>query len=209
MTAEDKTVVVWDVGNVLIEWRPERYYDRRIGREARERFFAEVPIEAANLAVDAGAPFPDAIRDLKREHREWAEAIDMWCDDWLTICAPPIYWSVRILRALTKRGVPCHALTNFGAETWRTARAEYDFLGWFDGTTVSAHLGAVKPDAAIYEAVEYATERKGGDLIFTDDRKDNIAAAEDRGWRTHLFEGPDGWAERLVEAGLLTSAEAS
>jgi hypothetical protein len=30
-------------------------------------------------------------------------------------------------------------------------------------------------------------------------------AAEARGWNTHLFEGPQGWADRLVAEGLLTA----
>jgi 2-haloacid dehalogenase len=41
-------------------------------------------------------------------------------------------------------------------------------------------------------------------LLFADDRHDNIAAAKARGWQTHLFDGPAGWAERLVKEGLLT-----
>jgi len=45
--------------------------------------------------------------------------------------------------------------------------------------------------------------RPGG-LLFTDDRIDNIKVAAGRGWRTHLFDGPQGWADRLVAEGLLS-----
>jgi 2-haloacid dehalogenase len=45
-------------------------------------------------------------------------------------------------------------------------------------------------------------------LLFADDRADNIAAASARGWNTHLFDGPEGWADRLVAEGLLTGKEA-
>jgi 2-haloacid dehalogenase len=45
-------------------------------------------------------------------------------------------------------------------------------------------------------------------LLFTDDRQDNIVAAEERGWRCHRFDGWQGWARRLVSEGLLTEAEA-
>ena len=40
-------------------------------------------------------------------------------------------------------------------------------------------------------------------LEFVDDRADNTAAAAARGWKTHLFDGADGWAARLVILGLL------
>ena len=32
--------VVWDIGNIFAYWEPEAYYDRLIGRERREAFFA-------------------------------------------------------------------------------------------------------------------------------------------------------------------------
>jgi 2-haloacid dehalogenase len=48
----------------------------------------------------------------------------------------------------------------------------------------------------------------GDELIFADDRTDNIVVAGARGWKTHLFEHPQGWADRLVAEGLLTESEA-
>ena len=36
--------VIFDIGNVLIEWQPERHYDTLMPREAREAMFAEVDL---------------------------------------------------------------------------------------------------------------------------------------------------------------------
>ena len=33
--------VVFDIGNVLIEWQPERFYDAEIGADRRRALFAE------------------------------------------------------------------------------------------------------------------------------------------------------------------------
>ncbi|MGI9393561.1 MAG: HAD family phosphatase, partial [Boseongicola sp.] len=44
-------------------------------------------------------------------------------------------------------------------------------------------------------------------LIFTDDSPANVAAAAKRGWKTHLFEGPKGWADRLIAEGLLSDED--
>ena len=54
------------------------------------------------------------------------------------------------------------------------------------------------------EAAGHAPEA----LLFADDRADNIAAAAARGWHTHHFTDPAGWARRLVAEGLLTEQEA-
>jgi 2-haloacid dehalogenase len=40
--------------------------------------------------------------------------------------------------------------------------------------------------------------------LFADDMPANIAAAAARGWKTHHFTNPEGWADRLIEEGLLT-----
>ena len=45
-------------------------------------------------------------------------------------------------------------------------------------------------------------------LLFVDDRADNIAMAQSRGWQVHHFEGAEGWADRLVAEGLLEKEEA-
>ena len=66
-----------------------------------------------------------------------------------------------------------------------------------------------KPDPAIYEAVEKDCCLAPHSLLFADDRDENIEAARARGWQTHLFETPAGWAECLVSAGLLTREEAA
>ena len=48
-----------------------------------------------------------------------------------------------------------------------------------------------------------------GAILFADDREANIKVAETRGWQAHLFEHPQGWADRLVAAGLLSADEAA
>ena len=47
--------VVLDIGNVLIEWNPERFYDARLGADRRRRFFEQTRIHEMNLEVDRGA----------------------------------------------------------------------------------------------------------------------------------------------------------
>ena len=199
---------IFDIGNVLIEWNPERFYDARIGAERRKRFMAEVPIHAANLAVDAGAPFHATIYGLAEAHPAWAAEIRWWHDDWAEMVRDVIPQSVALLQALRGRGIPVFALTNFGRETFQIARARFDFLNAFDRAYVSAEMGLIKPDPAIYAAVEADCGIAPHALLFVDDRPENIAAARARGWGGHVFDGPAPWARRLVAEGLLTEMEA-
>jgi 2-haloacid dehalogenase len=133
----------------------------------------------------------------------------MWHDDWLQMASPAIDHSVRLMRALRARGIPVFALTNFGVETFAQARGAYDFLHEFDRLYVSGHMRAVKPEPEIYARAEADCGVSPAALLFTDDRPDNIAAARARGWQTHLFDGPDGWAQALVQSGLLDKEAAA
>lgn len=200
--------VIFDIGNVLIEWNPDRFYDGRIGEARRKQFFAEVPIGAANLAVDAGAPFRATIAGLASAHPSWATEIMWWHDDWVEMVNPVIPHSVALLRALRAKGVPVFALTNFGDETYAFAQTRFDFLNEFDREYVSGRMKVIKPDPEIYRQVEADCGIAPEDLLFADDRAENIHAAQARGWRGHLFDHPAGWAERLVAEGLLTQMEA-
>lgn len=201
--------VVFDIGNVLVRWNPQNLFDARLGAEGRARLFAEVDLHAMNLRVDGGASLRAEVAALADLHPDWAEQIRWWHDDWGLMFAPVIDHSVRLLRALRARGVPVFALSNFGVETFEHALTTHPFLAEFDRTYISGRLRVLKPAPAIYAAVEVDCGVSAADLLFADDSAANIAAAAARGWRTHLFGEPAGFADRLVAEGLLSQAEAA
>lgn len=201
--------VIFDIGNVLIEWHPERHYDKVIGVDRRKALFAEVDVYAMNDLVDLGHHFTDTIYDWADRHPEWRDEIRMWHDDWIGMASPQIPHSVRLLRALRAKNIPVFALTNFGVENFDYAATVYEFLNEFDRQYVSGRLRTVKPYEQIYELVETDTGIAPDRLLFADDRPENIETARARGWQTHLFDSPDGWAKRLVAEGLLTEDEAA
>lgn len=201
--------VVFDIGNVLIEWQPERFYDQVIGQERRQAMFAAVDLHAMNDRVDIGEDFTETIYETADATPEWRDEIRLWHDRWIEMAAPVIPHSLRLMKALQSKGVPVFSLTNFGIGSYDLAARHYPFLRAFDRDFISGHMGMIKPDPAIYEALETGSGVPPQALIFTDDRADNITAAQARGWQTHHFTGPQGWADRLVAAGLLTEKEAA
>jgi len=201
--------VIFDLGNVLIGWHPEAYYDSTIGPDRRREMFAEVDLHSMNDRVDLGENFTETIYKAADENPKWRAEIREWHDNWIKLLTPVITHSVTLLRALRAKGVPVFSLTNFGAETHAYAVTQYPFLGEFDRQYISGHLKMIKPDPRIFARVEEDCGLLPGHLLFTDDRADNIAEARKRGWNTHLFEGPQGWADRLVAEGLLDAQEAA
>lgn len=201
--------VIFDIGNVLIEWQPERFYDREIGETARREMFAEVDLHAMNDRVDLGQNWRKTVYECAESYPAHKEAIRLWHDRWIELASPIIPHSVRLLRNLRAKGIPVFALTNFGIESFDYAESMYRFLEEFDRRYISGHMGLIKPDPAIYAAVEADCGFAPTELLFTDDRLDNVEAARLRGWQVHHFDGPDGWAGRLVAENLLSEQEAA
>lgn len=200
--------VVFDIGNVLVGWNPEAFYDREIGAARRRALFAEVDLHGMNESLDAGALFRETVYDWADRHPDWAAEVRMWHDRWADLASPRIEGSIALLRALRRKGVPVFALTNFGRYSYEAAKGWLEFLGEFDREFVSGRMGVMKPDPRIYAAVEAESGIAPQRLLFADDRADNITTAARRGWRTHQFESWQGWARRLVAEGLLTEKEA-
>ena len=205
MTVE---AVVFDIGNVLIEWNPERFYDRVLGAARRQEMFAALDLHGMNDGVDRGDEFRATVTAFAEANPDWADEILMWHDNWVEMASPAIDHSVRLLRALRRAGVPVLALSNFGVQTFELAVMHYPFLEEFDRAYVSGRMRCIKPDPQIYEMLEKDSGVPPETLLFTDDRAANIAAAAARGWQTHLFEGPGGFAARLVSERLLEEKEA-
>ena len=204
----DVTAVVFDIGNVLIEWQPERFYDAEIGEDRRRAMFAAVDLHGINDRVDKGENFRDTIYTAAEAYPDWRAEIRMWHDRWIEMAAPAIDRSVAALRALRSNGVPVFALSNFGIDSFVLAETHYPFLAEFDRRYISGHMGVIKPDAEIYQQLEADCGVIPTGLLFADDRVDNIDAAQARGWQTHLFDGPDGWVDRLVAEGVLREGQA-
>tara|TARA_B100001175_G_scaffold314960_1_gene325402 strand:- start:4954 stop:5574 length:621 start_codon:yes stop_codon:yes gene_type:complete len=200
--------VVFDIGNVLIEWHPERYFDRTIGSDKRRALFSEVDLHGMNDRIDLGEGFRDVIYSVADANPKWRAEIQDWHDNWIQLASPSIDHSVRLLRALRSSGMPVFSLTNFGIESFAYAQKNYDFLKEFDRDYVSGHLRVIKPDPKIYEILEQDCGIEPSKLLFTDDRADNIEMAKSRGWQTHLFEGAQSWADRLMSANLLKAEQA-
>jgi 2-haloacid dehalogenase len=195
--------VVFDIGNVLVTWAPERLYDQLLPRAEREALFERAGLHAMNDRVDRGAPWKETVYAKAEEFPEYRDVIRAWHDRWIEMASPLIPHSWHLLRQLKAAGVPVFALTNFGRESFDYALGVYPELAEFDRSYVSGRMGVIKPEAAIYEMVEADCGLKGSELFFTDDRAENIEAAVARGWQAHRFTEPAGLAAELVRLGLL------
>jgi HAD superfamily hydrolase (TIGR01509 family) len=102
---------------------------------------------------------------------------------------------------LRARGVPTFIFSNTNELAVGHIRRQFTFFAGFDGYIFSHEIGCMKPAAASYDAVEKLTGRRGAELIYLDDRPENVAGAASRGWQAVLHVAPE--ATRATVASLL------
>lgn len=94
------------------------------------------------------------------------------------------------------RGGRTAFLSNSGPEVMAKVRADRRIEAVFDAVVVSCEVGLSKPDPRIYRLCLDRLALEAGQVLFVDDRPDNIEGAARVGLRTLHFEGPDA-LERL------------
>ena len=111
-----------------------------------------------------------------------------------------------ILFGLRTAGYELGVLSNTSSAHWRYCTARFPFLlRMFDRHALSYQLRVMKPKLLIYQR---ATEIAGvtpGEILFFDDRLENITAASAAGWEAVLFTTPAAAARELVSRGITTN----
>jgi putative hydrolase of the HAD superfamily len=97
---------------------------------------------------------------------------------------------VALLGSLHAAGRRIALLSNIPEDHARNFERTYPWLDLFEVRGFSCRIGAAKPEPAAFEWCRDALG--GGEILFVDDRLENVRAAERVGMRGHHFTGIDG-----------------
>jgi 2-haloacid dehalogenase len=200
-----RSIVVFDLGGVLIDWDP-RYLYRKLfdgDAQAMEDFLATVCTQSWNEQRDAGRPFAEAGSSLKLIHPDKAELIDAWFLRYDETLAGTIPGTVEIFADLNSRGVPLYALSNWSAETFPIALKRFEFLKWFKGVMLSGEVKLLKPDPRIFKLFLETFAIDPASTVYIDDREPNVEAAIACGMHGIRFTDAGALRTKLTDLGLL------
>lgn len=110
---------------------------------------------------------------------------------------------VELQAALRKRGLPTYICSNTNGLAISHIRRNFPFFSNFDGYVLSYEHGSMKPDARLYEVVEHQSGKRGAEILYVDDRPENIAAGAARDWQVVLQETPAKTRATIERFGLL------
>ncbi len=109
-----------------------------------------------------------------------------------------IDWAARLQRAGIKTGI----LSNIGDEMETGILERFVWLGEFAHRTFSHRLGIAKPDAAIYLHAVQGLGVAAEEILFIDDRIENIEAARAVGMMAVQYVAQEGFVADMEALGL-------
>ncbi len=203
-TRQTADTIIFDIGNVLVDYDP-RYLYRKIFKteEEIEWFLTNVTTHEWNEKQDAGRSFDEAIKELHQNFPDHKHAINAWSERWQETIRGPLLETVEILQAIkdTKK-YRLYALTNWSAETFPWAMENFPFLHWFEGIVISGVEKTRKPFPEFYHILLNRYSVNPERSIFIDDNLDNIVAAKAIGIDAIPFVGADDLRVQLKKRGV-------
>ncbi|EEF58646.1 HAD family hydrolase [Pedosphaera parvula] len=115
----------------------------------------------------------------------------------------PIPRMIELHRSLRTKGIPTFIFSNTNEIAVAHIRKSYPFFANFDGYILSYQHGVMKPQAGLYEVVERETKRRNSEILYLDDRAENVTAGAARGWQVVLQESPEKTWDALRTIGLV------
>lgn len=116
---------------------------------------------------------------------------------WFTLGAVPDPEALALVAALRRRGVTCALASNQDFVRARFMDEELGYERLFDDRFYSARLGHAKPDPAYFHAVLAALGADPAQVLFIDDRLENVDAARHCGLHAEVHRPGDRLRDTL------------
>jgi glucose-1-phosphatase len=188
----NQPVIVFDLGKVLVDFDYSIAARRIAARSTQppENLHAFLSSSAALIQFETGVAarqeFFEQVCNATGFLGDVGEFGGMFADIFTEISL-----MIELQAELRRRGLKTYIFSNTNDLAIEHIRRNFPFFQNFDGYILSYEVKAMKPDAPIYQALEQLTGKRGAEIIYIDDRAENVAGGAAHGWRTILHETPE------------------
>jgi HAD superfamily hydrolase (TIGR01509 family) len=185
-------VVVFDLGKVLVDFDYSIAARKIAARSSKHIESLDEFLGGSELLArfETGLLTRQQFYSEIRNVTGFSGTVEEFADDFADIFTT-ISPMVELHAGLRKQKIPVYVFSNTNDIAVEHVRRRFPFFAGFDGYILSYEIGAMKPHAKIYEALEKMAGRRGTDIFYIDDRSENIAAGAARGWQVVLHESAD------------------
>ena len=194
MPWNDIDTVVFDVGQVLVSFKPDAFLnelfpgDAELHKVLRPRIWGSPywhMMDHGLMTVEEAAQAMIGLREDLREPIE--KAMGCWIDRML---GAPIQESVDFLYECKRRGKKLYVLSNFSEPAFSKTCARHPFFEEFDGMVVSCRIGKLKPNPDIYQHLIDEFGCEPARTLFIDDNMANVEGCLFAGWQGFCYNVP-------------------
>lgn len=170
--------LVFDLGNVLLSWRPSDYLKKSgYSQERADELAAAVFGSDAWKNLDNGDISEEEAIDLVASGSSLsrAETASLFKAGRRIIF--PLDDNIKVLPELKKQGFKLYYLSNFPLDFFYEIRNHFDFFRYFDGGIISAEVRLSKPDPEIYRTLLERYGLAAEECLYLDDIGTNVDGA--------------------------------
>ena len=196
--------MIFDLGNVLLSFKPEEFLLRFTEDQELIRFFIQNVIRSKTwLKLDRGSiSIKSARQKFLEQFPEKKPIINFFFDEWMDIFNP-IQENVQIVKDLKNKGYRCYFLSNFIEEAYTFVIKKFDFFSFFNGGIISSLVKVIKPEIKIYSYLLKTYELKPEECLFIDDVIGFLRPARRLGFRTINYTPQSNLRQELNNLGIL------
>jgi HAD superfamily hydrolase (TIGR01509 family) len=171
--------IIFDLGNVLISFRPKEYLDKKVYTEEKKSkilndiFYTQEWLQLDNGDITVCEAIDSISEKSSLTKTEIAHIFNLLPD-----LMVPLDQNVNLLPELKKRGFGLYYLSNFPVDIFYEIKSGYHFFNCFDGGIISAEVRFSKPNSRIYEILIEKYSLTAEECLFIDDLEVNVKAAE-------------------------------
>lgn len=196
--------IVFDIGGVVVDYSPTNFLvDHFFSERSEAKLYEAVFGSEEWVELDKGKlSWPEATRIFKARGKEMDLAFEMQAllDEWTDMLTTKKA-TVSLLRILKKKGLRLYYLSNISHYALELLQKR-DFWPLFDGGLASCNAGLCKPEPDFFRKFIQHEKLVPQETIFTDDRKENTAAAFEVGITGIQFRNVKNFCKMLVTYGI-------
>ena len=192
--------IIFDLGNVLLKFKPEIFLlelnqDENYNRE----FIAKIIRTDTWLKLDRGVlSMDEALKIYLAQYPEEKQFIRLFFARWMEMLTP-INENVEVLKSLKNNHYYIYYLSNFIKEAFEFVKEKFDFFDLFDGGIISSEILAIKPEIEIYKALLNKYHLNPQESVFIDDVRFFTKQARKLGFHTIHYLPHADLSQRLKE----------
>jgi putative hydrolase of the HAD superfamily len=186
------TTIIFDIGNVLVDFRWKEYiaefgYDEEIQKRIAEASVLSEDWKEYDRGVLTQEEIldrfvgndPDIEEEIRRTYKSLVGLLLQYD------------YTKPWIRELKEKGYRVLYLSNFSEKADTECAKEMDFIPLTDGGILSYKVKMIKPDREIYELLTNTYGLVPDECLFFDDTPANVEGAIRHGYNARVFEGYD------------------